>query len=128
MDRWRGGTRAMRVLRWVLGFLIVVGLCPGAAELLDVAEHLLHDGHLPHSAAHDVAAASEQHGETNDEHGCSPTSHHCKCCVNLLGLPPAPALPWDDAVCSAVNLSPIGSTDPRGPERATPPPVPPPIA
>ena len=71
--------------------LLLFGLVPGSRELIENLAHLVHDGHLAHSAAHAVAAAEE--GCAPDaEHDCTPLAHHCTCCVSLVGLPQLPEL------------------------------------
>lgn len=92
--------RIVRVLRTLLYMLLLLGLIPGSHELLENLAHLLHDGHLAHSEAHEVAAEAERCAP-DIEHGCTPLSHRCGCCVSLVGLPglpdpivlPAPLLP-----------------------------------
>lgn len=79
--------RVDRVLRLVLCAVLAFGLFPGSDELVETVVHLVHDGHLPHSEQHDIAAASEDCGDS-DEHGCTPLAHHCHCCVSLAALPP----------------------------------------
>jgi len=72
--------------------LLVLGLMPGAEEMVASAAHLLHDGHLPHSAAHDEVAAAEDCDSACEEHGCTALAHHCNCCASTSALVPrAPA-------------------------------------
>jgi hypothetical protein len=69
--------------------LLVLGLLPGSHELVENLVHLAHDGHLAHSETHEVVAESE-HCEPDAEHGCTPLSHQCDCCISLVGLPDLP--------------------------------------
>jgi len=84
--------RAARALRWMLCALLVFGLVPGREEVVETLAHLVHDGHLPHSGAHEQVAATEGCDDA-DEHGCTPLSHHCACCASVSALPPLGALP-----------------------------------
>lgn len=59
--------------------LIALAMLPGWPMVLESLEHLVHDGHMPHSEQHDVADASEHHADGEDEHACTPTAHHCGC-------------------------------------------------
>jgi hypothetical protein len=94
---WR---RLARGLRAVVCAVLVLGLLPGAEEAVETVAHLVHDGHLPHSAAHAEVADTEDCGAA-DEHGCTPLDHHCGCCASAPALPPtgAPldAPPWTPA-------------------------------
>jgi hypothetical protein len=78
--------RIRRVLRWALCALVVFGLVPGATELVENLEHLLHDGHLRHSTAHEVVADDEACDGEGDEHGCTPLDHRCGCCTSVAGI------------------------------------------
>lgn len=78
-----------RFLRMMLCGLALLGLMPGTAEIVENIAHLLHDGHLAHSASHAIAADDEGCSPTT-EHGCTPMSHHCSCCVSLAALPVLP--------------------------------------
>jgi hypothetical protein len=94
-------------------------MLPGWGELIETAEHLLHDGHLPHSESHEVVANAEQH-TTDTEHGCTPTSHHCECHTSIPVLPTAPPpelkpimtvavldwWPWEDLLISRSDPPP----------------------
>lgn len=62
--------KAARVLKMMLCALLVFGLFPGSDELVETVVHLVHDGHLPHSETHDLVAATEDCGDS-DEHGCT---------------------------------------------------------
>lgn len=74
----------------VLCALLVFGLIPGSDELVETVIHLVHDGHLPHSEAHDEVAATEA-CDDSDEHGCTPLAHHCTCCASVSAVAPIPA-------------------------------------
>lgn len=125
--------RSSAVLRWLAMVLVIAGLLPGAHELLEVVEHVLHDGHLPHSAAHAAVAAEEDHpddacGDGCGEHGCTPTQHLCPCCPSLAAAmaPQWPPLPVAPGAPRSVTEA-IFCRDERLRTRATSPPVPPPI-
>lgn len=70
--------------------LLVFGLFPGSNEIVETVVHVIHDGHLPHSEAHDEVTASED-CDDSDEHGCTPLDHHCKCCASASAIPPRSA-------------------------------------
>ena len=59
--------------------LLVVSLLPGLPELAESVEHLVHDGHMPHSDMHEREQHAESHDGLNAEHGCTPLSHQCSC-------------------------------------------------
>lgn len=83
-----------RRVRALLLSLVLFGLLPGAAELLAVVEHLVHDGHLPRSAAHLEAFAEGAEHHDAAERGCSPLSHRCSCHPSqALAPPPEPVTP-----------------------------------
>ncbi|MCB9680611.1 MAG: hypothetical protein H6733_03995 [Alphaproteobacteria bacterium] len=101
-----------RVARWWLCAWMVLGLLPGAEEIVESIVHLVHDGHLPHSEAH-AAQASSEHCPDDAEHGCTPLSHHCGCCVSLAALPPS-----DDVIVvptAVVVQVGVATTTVRGP-------------
>ena len=88
-----------RFFQRLLSLLLMVSLMPGLHEVAEALEHLVHDGHLPHSEEHEEVADEEAHeAEADTEHGCTPVSHQCEChtsVVVLLGnyafeLDPAP--------------------------------------
>lgn len=124
----RGYTSAMpslrRVLRALLVGLVVLGLFPGTSELVETVEHLLHDGHAPHSAAHEQVARTEaRHGSA--EHGCSPLAHHCQCHASQIATPPVDVVVRLRSVAGR-RLAPDAKSPLR--HRAVAPPLPPPIA
>lgn len=109
----------------LLVLLTAVSILPGWPELLENLEHLLHDGHLAHSAQHDEAAEGT-HAEI-DEHGCTPMQHLCACHVSmqaLLSEPGVPAPPVGQLFDE--NHSSLKHGDPTS--LAIPPPKRPPIA
>jgi hypothetical protein len=60
-------------LRAVLALALLLGTTPGVVELVEDGAHWVLDGHTDHAE-----------GETPcPEHGCTPTSHQCGCCVGL---------------------------------------------
>jgi len=61
----------------VFGILVALLLMPGWIELAETIEHLMHDGHLPHSEAH--ADSDDEVAHEGDEHGCTQMVHHCQC-------------------------------------------------
>lgn len=108
--------------------LVVLGLVPGATELLENLEHVLHDGHLRHSPAHDLASAEEGCPPETDEHGCTPLAHNCGCCVSVVGLPDV-ALPDPQVPLATSAGAHLGSITDRGPpSRDVAPQLRPPIA
>jgi hypothetical protein len=92
LPRWLPLRRTMRrkaahVAKMMLCALLVFGLFPGSDELVETVVHLVHDGHLPHSKAQDLGAATDDCCDSG-EHGCTPLSHHCACCVSNAVIPP----------------------------------------
>jgi hypothetical protein len=79
--------RLRRVLRVVLCAAALLGLVPGGEEAVEALVHVVHDGHLPHSATHDEAAEDERCRD--GEHRCTPFDHHCGCCASAAALPTA---------------------------------------
>ncbi len=66
-------------LRNLLTMLLVLCLMPGLTELIETVEHLVHDGHLPHSEQHDQGQHAERHDSLEEEHGCTAMAHQCGC-------------------------------------------------
>ena len=58
--------------------LLLLGLTPGASELLENTVHLAQHGHLAHSVSD-----GDTHGPLDAEHGCAGTFHLCSCCVGI---------------------------------------------
>ncbi|MCB9791944.1 MAG: hypothetical protein H6741_04380 [Alphaproteobacteria bacterium] len=116
-----------RLQRCLVTMAMVICLLPGLPEILESLEHLLHDGHLPHSAQHDDAQVQEDHDATAEaEHGCTPTAHHCGCHVST------PAILGDDPFGPPLR-SPhfeleLGETEVTPTSWANAPPTPPPLA
>jgi hypothetical protein len=115
------------LLRKLLTLLLVVSLLPGLPEIVENLEHLLHDGHLPHSEQHESEKYAESHDDGHDEeHGCTPMSHHCGCHTSMLGI-------LADGSPDLRRPPPTAEGRPFGTEstplsRANAPPTPPPIA
>ncbi|MBT3218344.1 MAG: hypothetical protein HN348_04580 [Proteobacteria bacterium] len=64
-----------------------MSLLPGLSEVFETVEHLLHDGHLPHSEQNEEAQHLEVHnGTLGDEHGCTAMSHTCPCHLGVPGI------------------------------------------
>jgi len=63
-------------MRLLLVLLLINGLVPAFGEVAEAVVHYAETGHLAHSDADEGDL-----GEQGDEHGCSPTSHRCDCCV-----------------------------------------------
>ena len=57
----------------VLALLLIFGLMPGGAEIIENVVHLATDGHTAHAV--DDAA----HAPQGVEHGCSGSMHLCEC-------------------------------------------------
>ena len=109
-------------------FVLVLSLSPGLTELLENLEHILHDGHLAHSALHDEHEDEDEvHAAIEAEHGCTPMSHNCGCHISVPiilvdathGDPPRRGL-------LAPTFNPTRASGPL--TRANAPPVPPPTA
>jgi hypothetical protein len=86
--------RLRHLLRRLLTLVLVLSLVPGLGELVESAEHLLHDGHLPHSEQHELAGVEKAHpAEAAPEHGCTPMSHNCGCHVSTPVTLPTAVMP-----------------------------------
>ena len=119
--------RLRHLLRQLCTMLLVLSLVPGLGELVESAEHVLHDGHLPHSEQHDLAAGEESHSrDETPEHGCTPMSHHCGCHVSSPATLPSAQLPARVDQLLAARLHP--HRDRALVSCANAPPTPPPIA
>jgi hypothetical protein len=119
--------RLRHLLRQLLTLVLVLSLVPGLGELVESVEHVLHDGHLPHSVQHDLAAAEESHPAAVDtEHGCTPLSHNCGCHISTPATLPTVAVPVRIDRLLAARFHPRGAETLRS--RANAPPTPPPIA
>ncbi len=117
-------------LRRLITLLMVLLMLPGWGELIEAAEHLVHDGHLPHTEAHEHAAADEEHAhEAGDEdcaHGCSSMIHACGCHVSMPGV-----LAEASPELSAPPVHPehrSSAPERRWSTRSHAPPTPPPLA
>ena len=73
--------RRLSLPRRLLALVVVLCMLPGLPSLLETVEHLLHDGHLPHSELHEQLADGEHahDGDEEHEHGCTTLSHRCGC-------------------------------------------------
>lgn len=120
---WR---KFARVAELLLCAVLIFGLFPGNAEIVETVAHLVHDGHLPHSDTHDQVAATED-CDTADEHGCTPLAHHCKCCVSAAAIPPRGVKPEAEARAPR-DLLRLPHNDRGPPNHAVKPYLPPPIA
>ena len=110
----------------MLAIAMMVSLMPGVIELIESVEHLLHDGHLPHSAQHDLVEASEAHDLGHEEHGCTPMTHSCGCHFSSPAV-----LAEDTALTMQRSSTPEGrplAAEHTLASRANAPPTPPPIA
>ncbi len=63
------------VLQTLLALLLVIGLVPGLAELVEQAVELAHHGHFAHSV-------EGEHVPDHAENGCTPVQHTCGCHTN----------------------------------------------
>ena len=105
--------------------ILLLSMAPGLPEVIEYVEHMIFDGHPPHSEVHEAHASVEKHDHDEDtpEHGCNPLKHNCSCHA------PSPAI-----ASAATLLAPDGegslhysqSTPP--PSRTIPPPYQPPIS
>lgn len=119
--------RLRHLLRQLLTLLLIFSLVPGLGELVESLEHVLHDGHLPHSAQHELAAVEESHpGEADTEHGCTPMSHNCGCHTSTPATLPTAVVPNRVDRLLADRFHPRGDQVLRS--RANAPPTRPPIA
>src|SRR5690349_14782360 len=107
-------SRVRRTLRMLLCMLVVLGLVPGATELVENLEHILHDGHLRHGETHELAHADESCAPETDEHGCTPLSHDCGCCASISGLPDVPSPDLQAPLATSIGTR-LGSITDRGP-------------
>jgi len=79
---------AMRPLRSLLVFFLVLGFTPGLGELISDASHLLLEGHSAHAEHH------AEHDGPSEEHGCTGWQHTCTCHNSLSVITVAePGLP-----------------------------------
>ena len=119
--------RLRQILRQLLAVGLMVSLLPGLVELVENIEHLLHDGHLPHSAQHEQEQSAESHDDGLDaEHGCTPMAHHCGCHTSSPALLANAAPELGRAIDPAERR--LVGTDETPTSRANAPPTRPPIA
>ena len=120
----------MIFLRRLLLFVLVVSLLPGVTELPENLEHLLHDGHLAHSALHDDHGEEEhadEHASLEAEHGCTPLTHHCGCHSSIAVVLPEDTQAHEPRfVVLTSRVHP--ALDRQRVDRANAPPLPPPLA
>jgi len=118
--------RLRSLLRRLIAITVAVLMLPGLTEILESVEHLVHDGHLPHSEQHEVELASEDHDATlGDEHGCTPISHQCGCHVSAPAILAAATALHPRAPMPVVRRPMFDEQTPL--TRANAPPTPPPI-
>ena len=111
-----------QVRRKVLALLLVIGLTPSVAELIEWGVHLVRHGDFAH-------ADSGSHSQKTDseEHGCSTLFHACSCHASSLSTPAgAPRLVVNQPPPSGQRQA--SNRDGRCGRGAEPPPLPPPIA
>lgn len=105
----------------------MVSLMPGLHEVAEALEHLVHDGHLPHSEQHNDVAGDEAHQGTADtEHGCTPMSHQCECHSSVVVLVGEQSYEIGSAPAGPTLRRPHVEVLLTG--RANAPPTPPPLA
>ena len=115
-------------LRRLVAALVVLSLLPGMPDLIEIGEHLVHDGHLPHSGLDEATQSVEQHQVgLNAERGCTSMSHHCVCHGSAPAVLPAALDLVEPRLVQVPEVSPSGAT-PLLLTRANAPPTPPPIA
>lgn len=129
LNRLRRSVAFRLLKRRLMVALLALSILPGWPELLENVEHLLHDGHLAHSAQHDEAsegeAFHEEHGDT-DEHGCTPMAHHCPCHISLQAVLTPTHVPKARVASHDETRGSLDDWDPTS--LAIPPPTRPPIA
>ena len=69
--------RRLPLLTRLFAVLMALSMLPGWGEVFESAEHLVHYGHLPHSAVHELHAGQEAPHHGPVEHGCNPLFHPC---------------------------------------------------
>ncbi len=69
--------------RLFLVVVLIIGLVPALGESLELVADYARSGHVAHLESATAAR------DTNDEHGCGPTEHHCRCCASQSLLTPA---------------------------------------
>lgn len=123
--------RRRTLLRRWLGLLLALCLLPGWDAVLEMAEHLLHDGHSPHGQVHEALASGGDHdgrdcGQESGEHGCTSMSHQCDCCSSMPGATSLALLPLQGR--ADVERRPPHRAEGAMPTRSDAPPTRPPIA
>lgn len=120
-----GGMTLRLLLRRLITMLVVVSLLPGLSEVLETVEHLIHDGHMPHSEQHEQTQLSEGH-TVDVEHGCTTMAHQCACHTSMPAIL-ADATPEPARRVVALTRRPLAAEE-TPLSRANAPPTPPPIA
>ena len=107
-------------MKALLVIALIHGLVPAFGELVEATVHYATTGHLAHSDADEGDL-----GDQGAEHGCSPTAHHCDCCVAQAVVAPIPEtgapVAWRELPWSPSTLD-------RAATRSLDPPFRPPIA
>lgn len=124
--------RLLKLAHFALCAVLLVALSPGTSLLVDALARTAHAGHADAGeAGHDETGEGCDSPDCDDcrDHGCTPDQHHCTCCVSIVGLPAElpPAPPVGPQVRASHRERYVWGHL-NGPERATPLPVPPPIA
>ncbi|MCY1024041.1 hypothetical protein [Pyxidicoccus sp. MSG2] len=70
------------MLRLLLVIVLVHGLVPSLGEGVELAVHYATSGHLAH-----FEPGEKDLDVGNQEHGCGPVAHHCRCCASQPVLP-----------------------------------------
>lgn len=95
----------MRHARNLLALVLALSMSPAIVEVVEDGAHLVLDGQTDHAEDADACP----------EHGCTPTSHHCACCISiaLAGASIVAGVPASDASRRGWALDP-DLTGPRG--------------
>jgi len=67
----------VRVVLEAFVYVLALSMSPGLVELVDDAGHVLLEGHTD----------CEEDGDECCGTGCTPTSHHCGCCISIAMAP-----------------------------------------
>jgi hypothetical protein len=71
------------VLRLLLVLALINGLVPAFGEALELVADYAVSGHVAHLEPFQADQSPD------DEYGCGPTEHHCRCCASQSLLPTA---------------------------------------
>ena len=110
----------MLPLRILLVLFLIQGMVPAIGEAAEAVVHYAVAGHLAHTDADQGDL-----GDQGDEHGCSPTQHHCTCCSAQSVIPNSAGLTSTFHHVAASTATP---NEGRSLNRAQEPPFRPPIA